>query len=289
MRIARVLTTVCLLSSFLSAENALQSAAISQWQNRVFTLRSWFGGAQIQTDDQGNLLRGGPSVSWTVSRFQVESVRFTHDKIELRGNRIGLFYDTNHQQLVNVRVAPLLLTVRADTTKLQPSDLDRIANAIFLTDGAQLTAALPYFWKAWAIGGIKAVDNPKGKGQFYFLPNGPNAVRGVPPKLEAIATTATGEQIFRVAPGITPPKVLKAIDPSYDDFARSLRVQGKTVLAVVINAEGDVGDVQVARPLGMGLDERAVEAVRSWRFRPAMKDGQPVAVQVDVEVSFRLY
>jgi len=50
-----------------------------------------------------------------------------------------------------------------------------------------------------------------------------------------------------------------------------------------------VREARVARHLGMGLDEKALEAVRSWRFEPAMKDGRPVAVQVNIEVYFRLY
>jgi len=57
----------------------------------------------------------------------------------------------------------------------------------------------------------------------------------------------------------------------------------------VIGPDGKPRDVRVQRSLGMGLDEKAIEAVRSWKFEPAKKDGQPVAVQVNVEVNFRLY
>jgi protein TonB len=57
----------------------------------------------------------------------------------------------------------------------------------------------------------------------------------------------------------------------------------------VVDAQGHPRNIHVARSLGLGLDEKAVEAVRKWKFEPGTKDGQPVAVQVNVEVNFRLY
>ena len=61
------------------------------------------------------------------------------------------------------------------------------------------------------------------------------------------------------------------------------------VLFVVVGADGRTHDIRVQRYLGLGLDEKAIEAVRTWKFEPAKKDGQAVAVQVNIEVNFRLY
>ncbi len=65
--------------------------------------------------------------------------------------------------------------------------------------------------------------------------------------------------------------------------------QGTVSLALIVDAQGHARDIRVMRSLGMGLDEKAVEAVRKWRFQPGTKDGQAVAVQVNIEVNFRLY
>jgi periplasmic protein TonB len=65
--------------------------------------------------------------------------------------------------------------------------------------------------------------------------------------------------------------------------------QGTVLLRVVVGPDGRPRDVRVQRSLGMGLDEKAIAAVRQWKFEPAMLDGRPVAVQVNIEVSFRLY
>jgi len=94
---------------------------------------------------------------------------------------------------------------------------------------------------------------------------------------------------YRVGGGVSAPKPLYTPDPEYSEEARKAKYQGVVVLWLVIGADGHPQQIRVARPLGMGLDEKAIEAVRTWRFDPARKDGQPVAVQMNVEVSFRLY
>ena len=94
---------------------------------------------------------------------------------------------------------------------------------------------------------------------------------------------------YRVGGGVSAPKPVFTPDPEYSEEARKSKYQGVVVLWLVIGPDGRPHEIRVARPLGMGLDEKAIEAVRTWRFEPARKDGQPVAVQMNVEVSFRLY
>jgi protein TonB len=98
-----------------------------------------------------------------------------------------------------------------------------------------------------------------------------------------------GGGIFRVGGGVSAPRAIYAPDPEYSEEARQAKYQGTVVLWVVIDAEGHPRELRVVRSLGLGLDEKAIAAVRNWRFDPALKDGSPVAVQVNIEVSFRLY
>jgi TonB family protein len=88
---------------------------------------------------------------------------------------------------------------------------------------------------------------------------------------------------------VSAPRALYAPDPEYSEEARKAKYQGTLVLWMIVGADGRPRDIRVARSLGMGLDEKALEAVRTWRFEPAHKDGKPVAVQINVEVIFRLY
>lgn len=89
--------------------------------------------------------------------------------------------------------------------------------------------------------------------------------------------------------GVTAPRALYDPEPEYSEEARKAKYQGSVILWAVIDANGRPQQLKVARSLGMGLDEKAIEAVRNWKFEPAKKDGQPVAVQVNIEVNFRLY
>ncbi len=90
-------------------------------------------------------------------------------------------------------------------------------------------------------------------------------------------------------PCATPPKATYSPDPTYSAEAYRARLQGRVRMAVVVTADGRIGDIQVVKSLGMGLDEQAVQAVRQWRFEPATLDGKPVAVKANIEVNFRLY
>jgi periplasmic protein TonB len=98
-----------------------------------------------------------------------------------------------------------------------------------------------------------------------------------------------GGGIYRVGGGVSAPRAVFAPDPEYSEEARKAKYQGTVVLWMIVGPDGRPRDIKVARSVGMGLDEKAIEAVRTWRFEPARKDGQPVAVQINVEVSFRLY
>jgi len=98
-----------------------------------------------------------------------------------------------------------------------------------------------------------------------------------------------GGGIYRVGGGVSAPRTLFSPDPEYSEEARRAKFQGTVVLWLIVGADGTPRDMRVVRSVGMGLDEKALDAVRTWRFEPARKDGQPVAVQINVEVSFRLY
>ena len=89
--------------------------------------------------------------------------------------------------------------------------------------------------------------------------------------------------------GVTQPRPVYDPDPVYSDAARKAKYQGSVLLWLVVGPEGRPHNIRVQRSLGMGLDEKAVAAVSTWRFQPATLNGQPVAVEVNVEVSFRLY
>src|SRR5579883_300965 len=98
-----------------------------------------------------------------------------------------------------------------------------------------------------------------------------------------------GGWVFSVGGGVSEPVPIYDPDPPYSEQARKAKYQGTVVLMIVVDAQGNVRDVQVVKPLGLGLDEEAVKTVKTWKFKPAQRNGVPVAVRLDVEVTFRLF
>jgi TonB family protein len=97
-----------------------------------------------------------------------------------------------------------------------------------------------------------------------------------------------GGGVYQIGGEVSMPVLINKIEPEYSEEARKAKYSGTVLLSVIIDTNGNTRDIHVVRPLGLGLDVKAVEAVSKWRFRPAMKGGHPVPVQAQVEVNFRL-
>ena len=99
-----------------------------------------------------------------------------------------------------------------------------------------------------------------------------------------------GGGLYRVGGGVSVPVVLNDVQAEFSDEARRAKYQGVCIVSIIVDTHGNPQNPRVVRPLGMGLDEKALEAVMKYKFKPAMKDGKtPVPVMVNVEINFRLY
>jgi TonB family protein len=98
------------------------------------------------------------------------------------------------------------------------------------------------------------------------------------------------EGVYHRGEGASEPAMISQVDPIYSEKARKAKFQGICVLSIIVEPDGTPSNIRVSKGLGMGLDEKAIEAVKQWRFRPSMKDGHPVRYgPVEVDVDFHLY
>jgi len=97
-----------------------------------------------------------------------------------------------------------------------------------------------------------------------------------------------GGGVFRIGGGVSSPALVYKVEPEYSEEARKAKFQGTVLLSVVVDDKGNPRDIKILRPLGLGLDEKAIEAVQKWRFRPGQLNGKAVAVAAQIEVNFRL-
>jgi len=98
----------------------------------------------------------------------------------------------------------------------------------------------------------------------------------------------TGGEAYRPGGGVTNPVPINHPEPEYSDEARRAKREGDVLVSLVVDEHGRPSKVTVVRPLGLGLDEKAMEAVSHWTFKPGMKDGKPVPVMAQVHITFRL-
>jgi TonB family protein len=142
------------------------------------------------------------------------------------------------------------------------SDFTKELDAIFASSLAELTPSLRPYWQAYA--------------NEHFLN-------------EASPAPAPKQGFSKIAGTIRPPHVITSVDPSFSDSARELRVSGSTLIALIVDEQGLPGQFKIVRPLGLGLDERAIAAISQYRFAPATNDGKPIKVELSIDVNFQIY
>jgi protein TonB len=103
------------------------------------------------------------------------------------------------------------------------------------------------------------------------------------------ASEKTSEPVYDGGNGVTAPKPVSTPEPGYSERARKKKINGTVVVAMIVTPEGRVREGKIAKSLDEGLNKQALAAVRTWKFEPATKDGKPVAVHLNVDVSFRVY
>ncbi len=93
---------------------------------------------------------------------------------------------------------------------------------------------------------------------------------------------------YTIGGGVTSPRLLYKVEPEYSEKARNAKLQGTVMLSIEVWEDGKAHNIRVLRPLGMGLDEKAIEAARQWKFVPGKKDGRPVKVAAQIQMTFKL-
>ncbi len=252
-----------------------------QYGDKVLTLRQFYPGEHLHFDSDGKPLNAGVPGAWTLDgQLRVQQISLSHGALRIKGQRLFLFYDPETKKLRDLatinkhepvrkqfRNNPVdwaahkgKLEIEVDgVNSTEMADVAKIMDAVFLAQPAELADVVPEFWKPWL----------------------------EPPS--AAPKDQKEEKPYKVGGSVSPPKPMSTPDPNYSKAAKQAGYQAVAVLWVVLDTDGTVKNVRIARPAGMGLDEEAVAAVQNWKFNPAMKDGQPVAVHINVEVNFRLY
>jgi protein TonB len=163
----------------------------------------------------------------------------------------------------------------AEPTVMVPPDIKVAVNNMPNLGDPKSSAVIP----SNGTGGGSGIGEGNGGGV------GPGNGRGVGPG----EGMGIGGGVYRYGKGLTPPRAIYDPEPEFSEEARKAKYQGVCTLEVIVDATGRPTSIKVVNSLGMGLDEKAIETVKTWRFEPGKKDGHAVAMAINLEVDFHLY
>ena len=253
-----------------------------EYLGKVLTLRHFYSGERLSFHSDGTLQGDAPIGPWTLDgQIEVEDVQLRGAKLAIKGRRIHRIFDAQRNpqdQLSTIGNNPdkqhkelekelrrLRVEIQIDLPSDKPDEKDVTSaiHAVFLASSESMMDIVPSYWRA------------------YFAKQ-----EGKPQSAPTLKEPAYS---LKPGSGVSPPRATYQPDPEYSEEARKAKYQGTVVMSLRVESSGAPTDLQLNVPLGLGLDEKAIAAVSTWQFKPALKDGEPVAVTIHVEVSFRLY
>jgi TonB family protein len=267
---------ICFLALFLIQTGRAQSvkdALNHKYKNQVLALRSPFTARDQKFDSAGQPLNA-PTGSWLLyGGIFVEKLNLSSDTLRLEGHRAAYYIDKKNGKLIHtIYDKARRIEVHLDQPLNSLDDAQTVLNRVFFLDGEAAEHVKPEFRRA---------DDNTPEDQIFHISK--HAFRRPDDNAPEAATDRDKEGI------VLPPRPTYTPEPEYSLQARNAKYQGTVVLNIVIDRAGKISRIRLERPLGMGLDENAMEGVKRWRFNPATRNGQPVAVEMNIEVSFNLY
>ena len=238
------------------------------YKSKALLLRNFYSGNDLKYDQDGKLLSSASSGSWTLPSIEIRRVAVSAQGIEIVGNRLGTLFQ--NEKPLPVMIGKLKIHIgRPGSNVDTEAALRSILNKILIEPGEDLRPLLPEYWRYYLTG--TDVQSRKAAWEANLEKS-----KVVPLKL---ANAPTGTPI--------PPRVVSAPDPKYTKEAESHGIEGLSVLGIVVDTTGRAVDIGILEPLGMGLDEQAVLALRQGKFRPSTLNGQPVPIRINYEINFR--
>lgn len=256
----------------LRAADAVAAQIRQEYENKIALLRGFYQDSSLHLDPDGQLIGKGHSGSWTTSFLYIKNVWVNNGNVQFDGKRVA---QISKEGVFKPMATEENLTVRVDVTGSSMDEIRAALSKVFVGPKERLSTLAPPYWKEF-------LEKYEETGKLPSAPDPSKIPAGCP-------DAASVDNPCKVGGAIKPPKPLSTPDPHYEPLAQKNKYQGTSVLWLVIDENGQPQRIKIVRAQGFGLDEKAVEAVSGWRFKPATREGKAIPVQIDVEVNFRLY
>lgn len=253
--LAILMLALIIPASASTPDQNINDALKKDFKNQILVLRSAFQDGDQEFDSTGKPLKDPKKGHWlTYGPLLITKIDADSQKLRLEGVRlIEVKHDRPDKSARMDSGKALMVDIHLDHPLASPDEARDLLDRVFFLDLKQARYPAPEF--------RLADESACPDGSIHDL----------------------GKD------KVVPPRAVYVPDPDYSDKARQAKYQGNLALVVVVDATGRVCRIKMWRTLGMGLDEKAVEKVSTWKFDPGRIDGKPVAVRLSVEVSFHLY
>jgi TonB family protein len=237
---------------------------------KALYLRGQWSKDKLQFDEQGHVDKPVPTVPFTLSGVQIDSVDLSGKELVLRGKRVGLEF---------VQDVPARMTLKEEMTfrvkRPDTGDFTAALDAIFADSLAGFDAPMPDYWRWFA--------------EKHLLGGTATAAASGTPLDPRNAGAGASAPTDKVGGSVTAPVATFVAQPTFPEAVRAMKFTSVVLVNLIVATDGMPAGVHVLRPAGLGLDEAAVAAVSQYRFKPAMKNGRPVAVELNVMVNFQVF
>lgn len=289
--LALVLAVIAIVPAVSAETNAeIENRLRENFKDRILFLRTPKTGPDLHFDSEGHA-ENAELAPWTVAgEIAIRGIQVTDTTLEIEGERVLLRYDGTAKKFRSaspvmaiprgIEILPARIEAdeknKAEQAKAHPVHITiqrrqgetslqggrDAMSRVFLRVDERISDFVPAYWRQF----VSGIDGGKRET--------PSALPGVYKFGKDVNTT---------------PEAISSPDPEYAEVARQYKWQGVVLLSIVVNEEGSVSNLEVFSPAGLGLDEKAVDAVSAWKFKPGMKNGEPISMQLTVEVEFHLY
>lgn len=277
------------------ADESLNQYLNSNYRDKTFFIRGFYKDNHLKYSSAGKPTGNANSGYWTVDGgVQIRKIKVSDSRLRVRAERLFLDLEAGQAMVFRRGEQWVDLDAELDPQHVQTADVDVLLAKIFLTGHDNLLDLVPDYWKpclAAALAGSTSKDLGCHFRSSVDIPL--SSERSAAPgsfaadEQESPTGADNGEVIHRAREkGIVPPHPTRSPDAEFSEQARSLHAAGIVTLTLMVDQSGHTRRVRIVRPRGLGLDERAVEKVKTWEFVPASKDGKPVNVEIAVEMDF---
>ena len=286
--------------SQVASPPTLEKTLQQKYLEKAFTLRGFYGDYSLHFDNTGAPLGNLHPDSWTTAIVVIKKLQVSESKIQLEGVRLAEMYNVEQSKFVPVLTKQKIVIVVDRNASETESEVTSSLGRIFLNQNDHLIDLVPSYWRPFLSSAIEKVPQQTGtdcyrtKGSASRDGDGTiswSCEENAKLKTPTPSTTDLNPSSlpYRAGKGVSAPHPIFTPDPDYSDLARTMKFGGVTILQTEIKTDGTTSNTIILRPLGFGLDERAVAAIKIWKFSPAVFKNQPVPVLITVQVEFHKY